>query len=73
VAVDGGGVFVQTVGGPEADRLGIVVGRRVSIRHLPGSPSDAMLESPAPSAGRSVPLIAGVVIAVLGVTASFIV
>jgi hypothetical protein len=71
VAVDGGGSFLQTMDRAEADRFGLAVGQRVGVWHRAGDPSDAVLDLAPPAPRRvPVPVVAGVVIAVLGLAAA---
>jgi hypothetical protein len=75
VQIDGGGSFAQTFDMSSALDLGLAEGQRLAVRHRAGDRTDAMLDvgpspSPRPS---SVPLVAGAVIAVLGVLAALVV
>jgi hypothetical protein len=73
VAVDGGGSFLQTMDRAEADRFGIGVGQRVGVWHRAGDPSDAVLDLAPPAPRRvPVPVVAGLVIAVLGFAAAIV-
>jgi hypothetical protein len=75
VQIDGGGSFVQTFDMSSALDLGLAEGKRYAVRHRVDDPADAMLDvGPSPSPRPpSVPLVAGVVIAVLGVLAALVV
>jgi hypothetical protein len=74
VAVDGGGSFVQTIDGVEADRLGVVVGMRVGVWHRFDDPTDATLDiDERPATRWPIPLVTGSVIAALGLAASLVV
>jgi hypothetical protein len=75
VDVDGGGTFVQTFDTTTMMDLGLVAGDRVPVRHRVDEPGDAVLDVGPPPSPRpsSVPLVAGAVIAVLGVCAALVV
>lgn len=75
VQIDGGGSFVQTFDMATASDLGLADGDRVAVRHALGDPTDAMLDVGPPPSSRpgSVPLVAGAVIAALGVLAALVV
>jgi hypothetical protein len=73
VAVDGGGSFLQTMDRVEADRFGIGVGERVGVWHRADDPSDAVLDLEPPAPRRvPVPVVAGLVIVVLGLAAAVV-
>lgn len=73
VSVDGGGTFIETLGGAEADQWGLVAGGRVALWHRTGDPTDAVLDVPRPArGGLMAPVIAGLLIAALGIAAALV-